>query len=290
MTLVLLLLAATPVSLSVDLSKNTTARLGPKVRESIEARLIEEGFAVDPGAKLKLSVEELHGTLRLAAQAGEFSATSELKPALEWPAELGLELGQRLAVLAHEAEGHLPVPVEPASEPEPVPPEEAPLPDPLPADAGRGRLRLSAGFRMGILVRASAVDPSLAFHGSLPGSVEPAIAMGLTFAPGPGLSAWEVPLLGGIRVPIALGNWTLTPELLGGGRVHIYTASDLDSGGVRFDPLGTLAISFFRGLGPVKLGVRVGVEVSTARQHRLGDEILWNRGGFALSTMIQLER
>lgn len=143
---------------------------------------------------------------------------------------------------------------------------------------------------MGILVRSAAVDPSLAFHGSLPGSVEPAIAMGLTFAPGRGLSAWEVPLLGGIRVPIGIGSWVLTPELLGGGRVHFYTASDLDSGGVRFDPLGTLAISFFRILGEVKLGVRVGVEVSTAREHRLGDEILWSRGGFALSTMIQLER
>jgi hypothetical protein len=295
MTLVLLLLAATPVSLNVDLSKNTTARLGPKVRESIEARLLEEGFSVESGAKLKLSVEELHGTLKLAAQAGEFSATSELKPALEWSAELGFELGQRLAVLAHEAEAHLPVAVPPRD-------EEAPLPDPLPAEAGRGsdespapvpekRLKLSAGFRMGILVRATAIDPSLAFHGSLPtGSVEPAIAMGLTFAPGPGLSAWEVPLLGGIRVPIALGNWTLTPELLGGGRVHFYAASDLDSGGVRFDPLGTLAIAFFRALGPVKLGVRVGVEVSSAREHRLGDEILWSRGGFALSTMLQLER
>jgi hypothetical protein len=143
---------------------------------------------------------------------------------------------------------------------------------------------------MGILVRANAVDPSLAFHGSLPFSVEPAFAMGLTFAPGRGLSAWELPLLGGIRVPIPLGGWTLTPELLGGGRVHFYTASDLDSGGVRFDPLGTLALSFFRTIGPVRLGARVGVEVSTAREHRLGDEILWSRGGFALSTMIQLER
>lgn len=143
---------------------------------------------------------------------------------------------------------------------------------------------------MGILVRSTAVDPSLAFHGSIPGSVEPSLAMGLTFAPGRALSAWEVPLLGGIRVPIALGGWTLTPELLGGARVHFYTASDLDSGGVRFDPLGTLAVGFFRTIGPVKLGARVGVEVSTAREHVLGDEILWSRGGFALSTMLQLER
>src|SRR4051812_41440406 len=121
MILVSLLLAITPVSLTVDLSKSTTARLGPRVRESIEARLLEEGFAVEPGAKVKLSVEELHGTLKLSAQAGEYAATSELKPALEWPAELGLELAQRLAVLAHEAEAHVPAPV------------DAPLPESSPA-------------------------------------------------------------------------------------------------------------------------------------------------------------
>ena len=248
-------------------------------------------FVVEPGAKLKLSVEELHGTLKLSARVGEFSAQSELKPALEWPAELGFELAQRLAVLAHEAERHLPVAPEPA--PEAPPAEVAPLPDPLPASAGRGSkasLPIGAGFRMGILVRSTSVDPSLAFHGSVKWVVEPAAAMGLTFAPARGLSAWEVPLLGGIRVPIALGGWTLTPELLGGGRFHFYTASDLDSGGVRFDPLGTLGLGFFRTLGEVKLGARVALEVSTAREHRLGDEILWSRGGFALSAMIQLER
>lgn len=135
-----------------------------------------------------------------------------------------------------------------------------------------------------MLVRATAVDPSLAFHGSLAGAVEPAFAMGLTFAPGPGLSAWEVPVLGGLRLPIALGGWTLTPELLGGARLHFY------SEGARLDALGTLALAFFRTLGPVKLGARVGAELSTAREHRLGDEILWSRGGFALSAMIQLER
>ena len=110
----LLLLAATPVSLTVDLSRNTTARLGPRVRELIEERLAEEGFPVESGAKLKLGVEELHGTLRLSAQVGDYLAKSELRPADEWPAELGFELAQRLAVLAHEAESHLPLPkVEP---------------------------------------------------------------------------------------------------------------------------------------------------------------------------------
>ena len=39
MICILILLAATPVSLTVDLSRNTTARLGPRVRELIEARL-----------------------------------------------------------------------------------------------------------------------------------------------------------------------------------------------------------------------------------------------------------
>ena len=78
---VLLLLAITPVSLTVDLSKSTTARLGPKVRELIEERLLEEGFSIEPVAKVKLRVEELHGTLRLAAEAGDHSESSELRPA-----------------------------------------------------------------------------------------------------------------------------------------------------------------------------------------------------------------
>ena len=68
---VFLLLAATPISLTVDLSKNTTTRLGPRVRALIEERLLEEGFSIEPGARLRLIVEELHGTLRPSATKGE---------------------------------------------------------------------------------------------------------------------------------------------------------------------------------------------------------------------------
>lgn len=298
MVLALLILSATPVSLSVDLSQSTTARLGPRVRTLIEERLLEEGFSVEPVAKLKLRVEELHGTLRLTAQAGEHTSSSELRPALEWPAELGFELAQRLAVLAHEAEAHVPVP-QPKPEPQesrgaPLPPSEVEEPVPEPAreePKPEPRLRLTAGVRLGILIRAPSVDPTLMFVGGLPGAVEPTVAMGVVFAPGPGLTAWELPVLGGLRVPIKLGDWTLAPELLGGGRLHLYTASSLEQeGGARFDPLGTLGVSVLHVVGTLKLGARVGVELSTAREHREGDLILWSRGGFAVSAMIQLER
>ncbi|MDP1830166.1 MAG: hypothetical protein Q8L48_43280 [Archangium sp.] len=294
----LLLLAATPVSLTVDLSRNTTARLGPRVRELIEQRLLEEGFAVEPGGKLKLGVEELHGTLRLSAQAGEYSATSELRPAIEWPAELGFELAQRLAVLAHEAEAHVPAKpvVAVVAEPEPPvdPPVEAPpvVAPPVPPPPVERPLRLGAGLRVGILVRGPAVDPTISFHGALPtGVVEPLVSMGLTLGPGPGLTAWEVPLAGGLRIPIVLSAWTIAPEVLGGGRLHFFGGSALDpAGGVRFDPLGMIGVSVLRAIGAIRGGARVGVELSTGREHRQGDEVLWGRSGFGFSAMLQVER
>ena len=290
----LLLLAATPVSLTVDLSRNTTARLGPRVRELIEQRLLEEGFAVEPGGKLKLGVEELHGTLRLSAQAGEYSATSELRPAIEWPAELGFELAQRLAVLAHEAEAHVPVKPSVVAEPEPPiePPVEEPAVAPPPSPPAERPLRIGAGLRVGILVRGPSVDPTISFHGALPtGVVEPLVSMGLTFAPGPGLTAWEVPLVGGLRIPIVLSGWIIAPELLGGGRIHFFGGSALEpEGGVRFDPLGMIGVALLRTIGALRLGARVGVELSTSREHRQGDDVLWGRSGFGFSAMLQVER
>lgn len=293
LTAVLLMLAATPVTLSVDLSKSTTARLGPRVRELVEQRLQEEGFAVEPGAKLELRVEELHGKLLLSAQAGEHISTSELRPAEEWPAELGFELAQRLAVLAHEAEAYVPKPqahvvVEEAPAPLPIEPQEEPAPPP--PDRG---MRVSAGFRLGVVVRAPAVDPMLSFHGALPiGVVEPMISMGLVVAPGPGLLAWEVPFLGGLRVPIALpSSWSLVPELLGGGRLHFFGATSLDpAGGVRVDPMGALGVAVLRQVGQLKLGLRLGIELSTPREHLEGNAVIWSRGAFAFSAMIQVER
>ncbi len=75
--------------------------------------------------------------------------------------------------------------------------EAIPAPEPEPgAPPPREKgLRLGAGLRLSILVRANAVDPTLAFHGALPtGVVEPLVTMGLVFAPAPALTAWELPL------------------------------------------------------------------------------------------------
>ena len=116
-------------------------------------------------------------------------------------------------------------------------------------------------------------------------------ALPISFAPAPGLTAWEVPVVGGLRVPIVISAWTISPELLGGGRLHIFGPSSLDpAGGVRFDPIGMLGVSVLRLVGAIKLGLRVGVELSAAREHLQGDDRLWTRGGFAFSTMFHLER
>jgi hypothetical protein len=298
LTSLMVLLAATPVSLHVDLSRNTTARLGPRVRELIEERLQEEGFAVESGAKLKLAVEELHGTLKLSAQVGEFTSTSELRPAIEWPAELGFEVAQRLAVLAHEAEARVPVRAAPVSEDPvlvPVDGEEAssPLAPTLsPAGEREAGIRIGAGMRLGVLVRVPAVDPVLWFHGTLPGhAVEPIVALGVVAAPDTGLFAVEMPLVAGIRVPIVVSSWSLVPELLAGGRLHVYGSSALDAnGGARFDPIATLGFSLLRAIGSVRAGARLGVEVSAPREHLQGEAILWSRSAFAFSVMLQLER
>ena len=285
LTAMVMVLAITPVSLEVDLSKDTTARLGPRVRQLIEERLSEEGFPVEAGAKLKLGVEELHGVLHLWAKVGRHETESELRPANEWPAELGFELAQRLAVLAHEAEALVPVPMKPA---EATPPAPEPTPPPEPVET---HARLSASVRGGVLVRFPSVDPEFMFQGSLPtGIVEPAIAMGLVYAHGPGLTAWEVPLMAGLRVLIKLDAWAIVPDLMLGARLHVYGPSSFDAGGARLDFIAMAGASVLRTVGALRLGVRLGIELSPSREHLESDQVLWARDGFGASAMLVVER
>lgn len=289
-----LFFAGTSVSVQVDLSDPTRGRIGPHVRELIEQRLREEGFEISPRAPLKLRVEELHGTLRLSASLGDERFTREVvAPEGSWKEELSLELAQRLTVLAHEAEASATPKLEAgvqhvvAPEPEPVveaPAEETPPPKDPP-------LHLTAGLRVGVLVRPPSVDPTLAFHGAIPGGLfEPVGLMGVTYAPGPGLTAWEVPLAVGVRLPIALSNWRLTPELLIGARLHFFTASAVDAGGARVDFLGMAGLSLLAPVGPFKMGVRLGVDLAAGREHLLGDEVLWSRGTVGFSAQLHVER
>lgn len=291
LTAMLMVLATTPVSLEVDLSKDTTARLGPRVRELIEERLSEEGFSVEAGAKLKPGVEELHGVLHLWAKVGRHEAESELRPANVGPAELGFELAQRLAVLAHEAEALVPVKATPPKEtsaPEPLAPEPEPTP---PSEPVATHAALSASVRGGVLVRFPSVDPEFMFQGSLPtGIVEPAIAMGLVYAHGPGLTAWEVPLVAGLRVLIKLDAWAIVPDLMLGGRVHIFGPTPFDTGGARLDFIAMAGASVLRTVGSVRLGVRLGIELSPSREHLESDQVLWARDGFGASAMLVIER
>lgn len=291
--MLLVVLSLTPVSLSVELSRDTAARLGPRVREVIEARLLEEGFSIEPGAKVKLGVEELHGTLRLWVKVGEREASSELRPGDAWQAELGFELAQRLAVLAHEAEALTPVPAKPIAPGLPVEvPQAVPEPEPAPRPAPREQhARLGASVRGGVLMRFPSVDPELMFQGSLPtGIVEPALAMGLVYAPSPGLTAWEIPVVAGLRVLIKLEAWSIVPDLLLGGRLHVFGPSSFDPGGARFDLIAMVGASVLRTIGSIRLGVRLGVEVSPGRAHLESADILWSRSGFGVSAMLVIER
>jgi hypothetical protein len=276
-----LFLAGTPVSVQVDLSDPTRGRIGPHVRELIEQRRREEGFEISP---------------RVSASLGDERFTREVvAPEGSWKEELSLELAQRLTVLAHEAEAGATPKLEAAAqsvaepEPEPEPVAEAPAEEtPPPKDPP---LHLTAGLRVGVLLRPPSVDPTLAFHGAIPGGLfEPVGLMGVTYAPGPGVTAWEVPLAVGVRLPIALSNWRLTPELLIGARLHFFTASAVDAGGARVDFLGMAGLSLLAPVGPFKMGVRLGVDLAAGREHLLGDEVLWSRGTVGFSAQLHIER
>lgn len=302
----LLLLTATPVSLELDLSSATKARVGVRVRELLVQRLEEEGFTLQPGARVKLRVEELHGTLQLSASVGERSTASELRPSgTEWRDELALELAQRLTILAHEAaafpEATPPPRATPAPELEPelparepraaTPPPDARGDEPLPQPE-RFRLRVGAGLRAGIAVRPPSVDPSLALFGFVrTDGLQPLLLVGLTIARAPALTVFEVPLGLGVRLPIALGaDFSLVPELAGGVRLHAFGASATDGGGVALDVFGSLALALLCAVGPFKLGLRLSADVGTAQEHLLGTEVLWSRGPFEFGAQLHLER
>lgn len=320
-----LALAATPVSLQLDLSRQTRERAGARLEESIRQRLNEEGFELRSPAKIILRVDELHGVFRLSAELPQREPlTRELAPTgQEWRDELALELAQRLVSLAHEAELLLP-PVTARTAPpndgaveqawtdpgapdagavidDPGAPDAGAVTDdpfaaadlPAPAAAPADASRIGAGVRAGVALRFPAVDPSLAFHGVLTlGTVEPELLMGLTIAPGPSLLAFEVPLAVGLRLRFAPRDavFEVVPEALVGGRAHFYGPSPLDPGGARLDFIAMLGATAQVKLGGLRVGLRAGLEVSAPRTHLLGAETLWERGPFTLLFQLVIER
>jgi hypothetical protein len=289
------LLGQTQVCVQLDLSAPTRERLGARVLEVVTQRLTEEGFEVQPQAPLKLLVEELHGRLELTATLGPQRKARSFAPNAEvWRGELALELAQRLSVLAHEVEAAAtPVtPPEVTSSPgEEQPPAE---PEPLaarqpPAEPTSPPLHAWAGVRLGVRMRSSVdYDPAL----TLTGGFEPwylAVAVGLTWAPGPGLSVFEVPLAVGARLPVKLGAWRVVPEVMVGARLQVIAGTLLDDAGVRVDPLATVGVSVLLTVGQVRLGLRLGLDVSTAREHVLGTQVLWSSGlvGGALQALVE---
>lgn len=305
--LLALLLAATPVSLQLDLSKQTRERIGQRLDQAITERLTQEGFERSSPAKIQLRVEELHGVIKLSASvATKEPLSAEVKATgAEWKDELTFEISQRLCFLAHEAERLVPPPrvataTEPEPEPEPGPQEPAPAvseepppaEEPTPPPPQEPAMRFSAGVRAGVSLRFPPVDPTFAVHGALAGGViEPLALVGLTLSPGTGLFATELPLAVGARLPFVLSTaWRLQVEALVGARIHIYGPSSFDEGGVRADFLGLAGATVSRVIEKFRFGLRLGVEVSAGREHLAGDQRLWLRGPFSLTVQLVIER
>ncbi|MFZ5443466.1 MAG: hypothetical protein ACOZQL_25890 [Myxococcota bacterium] len=287
-TALLVLLSATPVSLQLDLSEATRARIGLRVQQVLEQRLAEEGFELRSGARVKLLVEELHGTLRLTASAGDFLASSELRPSSDaWRDELALELAMRLSVLAHEAaESPAPPPPErPAPPPEEPPGPSVPPSEPPPTE----RVRVGAAVRLGVIARPPAIDPTFELVGFLrTGTLQPMMVAGLTVAPAPRLTVLEVPLGAGLRLLSPLGaGFSVLAELHGGLRLHLPLGADAVAA---LDAFGSLGIGLLHTLGPLKLGARLSAELGTARRQLLGAEVLWGRELVAVGAQLHLER
>jgi hypothetical protein len=299
--LLALILTVTPVSLQIELSRPTRERVGQKLQTQLVQRLTEEGFELGSPAKVLLRVDELHGVIKLSAAAvgvepheGELALGGEA-----WREEIELEIAQRLVAMAHVAEAEVPATPprtavsETAPQAEQPAPEEAPPPEPAPPPAAqRDAFRVGAGFRGGVAFRFPAVDPSFAMHGVIAGHLlEPMVLVGLTLAPGPGLFATEIPLAAGLRVPFTFGRFTLTPEVLLGARLHLFGPSALDpAGGARVDLLGGFGVSGLISFGGLRVGLRVGLELSVAREHLSGADTLWSRGPASLIAQLVIER
>lgn len=288
-----LLLAATPISLKVELSRPTQERAGAHLEQVLRERLEQEGFVFASPPKVRLVVEELHGVVRLSAQPeyGEL-LTREFKPTGdEWSDELALEFAQRLAFLAHEAE-QLPTPQKVLHAEVTTPePEPEPQPEPTPPPTDEYGLHVAAGVRAGVAFRFPQVDPAFSLFGALAlGVVEPFAAVSFVIAPGSELLAFEVPLHAGLRVPLTISAWRLVFDAGLGTRLHFYGPSVLDAGGLRADFLGVGGISLTRLFGSLHLGLRVGVELSASREHLAGASVLWSRGPASLVLQVVFER
>lgn len=284
-------LGATPASLEV--SRELGARLDVSV---LEARLVEEGFVLTPqaGAKVRLVVAPHPRGVELMAFAGarRFSRIVDAPDAV-WPVERTFELSQRLASLAHEAAAVLgdedAISGESATERSPpVEPPPPPAAAPLEAHA-RKTPAFGLVLRPGLLARAGGVDFAVQALAVLRlGRLEPALALGFVVAPDVGGTAFEIPLLAGVRVVLQPGDaWRLSPEVLIGLRVHLFPSLD---GVVRGDPALQLGVSARRQLSQrVALGLSIAGLVAAARTHLLGTTVLWERGVVGLLVGAELE-
>jgi hypothetical protein len=285
----LVLATSGPVPVSLEVAKDVRAVLDASV---LEARLVEEGFALTPQAQaqVRLIVARHPRGLELMALAGgqSFSRVVEA-PDEVWPMERTFELAQRLASLAHEAAALAPPPAPPAasaeapSAAEPPPAVATPL-----VESSHQAPHFGFVARPGLLVRGVA-DFSVQAMGVLRlGRLEPLLSLGFVLAPDVGGTAVEFPLLGGVRVVFAPGeHWRLSPEVLVGLRLHVFLDGET---GPRVDPALQLGLSVRRQVAQVLwLGLAAYAFLATGRTHLAGDVVLWERGVVGFGAGLDVE-
>lgn len=228
--LVLAVLAVTPVSLSIELPSSSRDAMGDALAVVISEKLEAAGLVVEQGAPLHLVVDEVGEVFELSASLNEHRLTDQPARTVALP-----EVADRLIALALQLKTEADAMVEPTV-------------------VTRGP-HLGAGVRVGALARlAPTVAPTLAFTGAAEGYLfEPVFLVGVQTFFTPGVVTWEVPVMGGVRLPIDLGTWWLAPEVLLGARFGFQP-------GFSAAFVGSAGLNLLRKFGSLRVGARIGAE------------------------------
>ncbi|HEY3355545.1 MAG TPA: hypothetical protein VGQ83_20005 [Polyangia bacterium] len=262
-------------------------------------RLVQDGFAVvaaTAAPQVLLRLRETGSGLVLEAVAGGQTERRELPVGAERPAELHLEIVQKMVDLALAAERRLPPPP-PASAPATAPapasaaarPPAGPNPTP-PIGATGPRVETTVGA--GAAVRGGGVDALVHLEARL----DVAAGLGLHLAgawvpasaPGIDVTEWEIVAGPGYR--IALGrDVSLEAALVAGALVHRFAVVGAPAdhpSGTRVDFLAALPLVL--GYAPLRslvLALRAAPGLTDAgREHERDGQILWRRGSLRLET------
>ena len=262
------------------------------LEQRVVQRLLQQQFAVvSPHASpdILLGAEPLpggEGGLRLIARSAEGEHTAQLPVGNGSPAELQLEIAQRLAALARarvsavEAARPLPPPPE-RPRPPPFRQVRVEVPVPQPARAPEVEVALSVGAEA--LWRA-AVDPQVRVQAELrtrtPLALVGAAAFTSSSAPGLAVDEWQAQVGAGWRV-LQSGRLTGRVGLLAGVTSHHFrfTGEQAEEPeGARLDVLVTAPVELLVRVGLLEVGFRAAPGLNQrAREHQRDGRVVWRR-------------